>query len=544
MKKSIYTELTVLIIISAIISIAISEGLYVLCTHNQWFPQITQDYSNSRKNCDYYVMELIHNIDKKVVEYEESVQVELGLPVDFVDQDYDDPEYKKRMQNWYQYVFNQPDIVIQGRVLLTDKNGVVLLDQTDETFANECEDSLIDLDSSDVEADNSNSSNDNSSNNGSNSNNNNNNSNSNNKPDSASQKKKCNIDKLVQMSLDQSKCEYLFVSNISVAGKSYHAISQQQIVPETIYSYARLRIVTIVIGMMTFFILILLGIRRKICYIKSLSNAVKEIAKGDFNTNIDVDGSDELAVVALSIDHMQHELKNQMQLQMKNEEKVREMITNISHDLKTPLTIITGYLDVIKKGQYESKEQQMEYLDKAYDRAISMDSMIKKIFQLAKQGDIRESLNLSEINLALLLRQMYMEYQPIAQKNEKNLVYQCDKLDIQVSIDVDRMMNAFGNLFMNAIKYAVRNSTIEVNVEDRDEVVFISFKNKANNVNASEIDQFFDKFYRGDKARNSKVEGNGVGLALVKEIVEWHQGKVWAEYEHEEIMIGILLKKK
>lgn len=311
---------------------------------------------------------------------------------------------------------------------------------------------------------------------------------------------------------------------------------------EVLYSYEVTYIIAVITSLAVFIIMIYLGIKRKVKYIEYISSSLEEISKGNLKYNIKEDGEDEFAVVASNINKMKKSLISIIEKEKENDKKQRELITNISHDLKTPLTIILGYLDIIKTKKYKSDEEKERYIEVTYEKAVGLQQMVLKLFDLVKLADKETVLDRRKVNINRLLRQVILEYFPIAEGKNIIIEYNAPEDTIILEVDLDKMCIVFDNLISNAVKYSKENEKVIVTLEHDDAGVLIHFKNKCINVNKDDLSNLFNRFYRGDKARNSSIEGSGIGLSIAKRIIELHNSNIWAELEDDEISFIIRLR--
>lgn len=167
------------------------------------------------------------------------------------------------------------------------------------------------------------------------------------------------------------------------------------------------------LAIFTFIIIFLILVRKKIVYLKLISDNVNDIANGKLGLTIEIEGKDELTQLAQNINYMSKELENTFEQERRLERTKNELITNVSHDLRTPLTSIIGYVDLLKRGQYDSKAQLQEYLETTYLKSQRLKYLIDELFEYTRLSDIDARLNLNEVDVSGLLEQIVGEYTPI-----------------------------------------------------------------------------------------------------------------------------------
>ncbi|MEK0224159.1 HAMP domain-containing sensor histidine kinase [Bacillus proteolyticus] len=279
-----------------------------------------------------------------------------------------------------------------------------------------------------------------------------------------------------------------------------------------------------------FIIIFLILVRKKIVYLKLISDNVNDIANGKLGLTIGIKGKDELTQLAQNINYMSKELENTFEQERRLERTKNELITNVSHDLRTPLTSIIGYIDLLKRGQYNSKTQLQEYLETTYLKSQRLKYLIDELFEYTRLSGIDAKLNLNEVDLSGLLEQIVGEYIPIFEKESLIVQRSITEETIPIFIDVEKMVRVYENLFMNAIKYSIKPSELSVCLERIDNKAILKVSNKVEKPPVSDPNKLFERFFRGDKARKDD-QGNGLGLAISKRIVELHHGNIHAEYK-------------
>ncbi|PFQ47674.1 two-component sensor histidine kinase [Bacillus cereus] len=279
-----------------------------------------------------------------------------------------------------------------------------------------------------------------------------------------------------------------------------------------------------------FIIIFLILVRKKIVYLKLISDNVNDIANGKLGLTIGINGKDELTQLAQNINYMSKELEHTFEQERQLERTKNELITNVSHDLRTPLTSIIGYIDLLKRGQYNSNTQLQEYLETTYSKSKRLKYLIDELFEYTRLSGIDAKLNLNEVDLSGLLEQIVGEYIPIIEKESLIVQKSITEETIPIFIDVEKMVRVYENLFMNAIKYSIKPSELSVCLELMDNKAILKVSNKVERPPVSDPNKLFERFFRGDKERKDD-RGNGLGLAISKRIVELHHGNIYAKYK-------------
>ena len=221
-------------------------------------------------------------------------------------------------------------------------------------------------------------------------------------------------------------------------------------------------------------------------------------------------------------------------------QKKNDLIMYMAHDLKTPLTSVIGYLTLLSEEKSISKELKEKYIKIALNKALRLEELTNQFFDITRYDLHTMVINKNEINIAYLLEQLVDECYPMLGTN----CLKC-KLDAPAKVmyvgDGDKLARAFGNLLKNAINYSYKNTTIEIKLEQVDDKIRVSFKNKGDKIPEYKLNKIFEKFYRGDDSRATSTGGAGLGLAITKEIVELHKGTIKVNNDDEYIEFVIEL---
>jgi signal transduction histidine kinase len=278
-----------------------------------------------------------------------------------------------------------------------------------------------------------------------------------------------------------------------------------------------------------FIVIFLMITKNRMLYFDEIAKGIIEISKGNLSYRISKSGEDELAILADSVNLMAIELQNQIEAERRAERTKNELITNVSHDLRTPLTSIMGYLGLIKENKYSNDEEMKEYVNIAFNKSEKLKVLIEDLFDYTKLSNEGIKLNRNAVVINEFLEQLIEELVPICEENSINILKEFPAERISLNIDVDKMLRVFENLIVNAVKYSYKPGEIRVRLRMIENSVLVSVVNKGDNISNEELSKIFDRFYRLEKSRSSSTGGSGLGLAIAKQIVELHGGKIWAE---------------
>lgn len=275
--------------------------------------------------------------------------------------------------------------------------------------------------------------------------------------------------------------------------------------------------------------------------IEFITGNLESIKSGDFD--IDAMYSDDPQIQKLSkgINDIRISYKNSIKERVKAEKLKTELISNVSHDLKTPLTSIINYVNIIQMDDI-TKEERKNYINILEKKSIKLRDLIEDLFEVSKMNSGKIKLEKNDIDLVQLVYQSIAELEDF--DREKNIQFKIRGAEeLYVNLDGMRISRVLQNLGTNAIKYGLNDTRVYIDINDLGKYVQISFKN----ISSYELDfdekEIVERFSRGDKSRNSGIEGSGLGLAIAKSIVELHHGNFNIECEGDLFKAYIILPK-
>ncbi|MFD2044190.1 sensor histidine kinase [Ornithinibacillus salinisoli] len=279
-------------------------------------------------------------------------------------------------------------------------------------------------------------------------------------------------------------------------------------------------------GLLTYFVA-----RSIIRPIKKLSQAANEIRNGNLDFVIEKTGKDELGQLSETFEAMRKKLKEAEELQVRYEENRKELIASISHDLKTPMTSIKGYVKGIRDGVANTPEKMDRYMDTIYTKANDMDHLIDELFLFSKLDLHQAPFDYENIDLQLYLRDFLEELSFDLKELNCQVSFEVDKNETyMVEADRDKLKRVITNIIQNSLKYMDKDEKkIQVFLSGEAEQVKVHIKDNGSGIPEEAIPFIFDRFYRTDASRNSTTGGSGLGLAIVKRIIEEHEGRIWAD---------------
>ncbi len=298
----------------------------------------------------------------------------------------------------------------------------------------------------------------------------------------------------------------------------------------------------IIAGIFLLFFYFFLLTRKSTRYIAEITEALGQIAEGNLEITIPIRSNDELGFLAENINHMAAKLKRSIEDERNAERTKNELITSVSHDLRTPLTSIMGYLELITNDRYDDEIRMRYYADIAYQKSKSLKKMIDDLFELTTLNYGKIELNRETIDLGQLLEQLAEEFVPML--DQSNMEYRLFLPDYKVVLDADAHMlvRVFENLISNAIRYGRQGRYVDISMERIKNSCVVGIANYGNPIPESELPYIFDKFYRMEQSRSSETGGTGLGLAIAKNIVELHDGQIRAHTQADKTVFEVTLQ--
>ncbi|MHA6484313.1 sensor histidine kinase [Paenibacillus sp. strain BS8-2] len=245
---------------------------------------------------------------------------------------------------------------------------------------------------------------------------------------------------------------------------------------------------------------------------------------------------DEVAQLSSAFEEMRARLKHSIDQSLQYEENRKQLLSHISHDLKTPISAIKGYVEGIIDGIANTEEKRDRYMGTIYRKASEMDHLIDELFLFSKLDMQRVAYDFKTVDIAKYVDDYLEEQRFELEKFGIQLVYRnaANKLGLQVAADPDKLNRVFANIISNSIKYMNQLTDLDmhgivVEISPSGDDILISFEDTGPGIDDADLPHIFEGFYRAEQSRNSETGGSGLGLAIVKQIVEGHGGTVWAE---------------
>ncbi|MGN7457620.1 sensor histidine kinase [Paenibacillus pasadenensis] len=293
--------------------------------------------------------------------------------------------------------------------------------------------------------------------------------------------------------------------------------------------------------------------RRFLQRFDAITDGLQQIAGGDLAHRIEDDSADELGAVSRSVNEMARRLAIAQQEERSAAQAKNDLITGVSHDLRTPLTSILGFLEYIQKDRYRDELELRQYVDIAYDKALVLRKLIDDLFEYTRVAGGSMPLQAEPVDLNPFLRQLADEYEPLLEEAGMACRVHPSGQPLLVQADPELLLRVFENLLTNAIRYGASGGAVDIYVRpaagsaspDEEEadaaadqaampnetaalMAEVVFRNYGEPIPPSHLPRLFDRFYRVDASRSRQTGGSGLGLAIVKSIVDLHGGVIEA----------------
>lgn len=264
--------------------------------------------------------------------------------------------------------------------------------------------------------------------------------------------------------------------------------------------------------------------------VNQLNTAMQNIAEGNLEYRLESDGKGEIGELYRNYEDMRLRLKESTDEKIEREKQNRELISNISHDLKTPITAVKGYVEGIMDGVADTPEKMDKYIKTIYNKANDMDRLINELTIYSGIDNNRVPYDFHRINVAEYFGDCVEEVG--LDLESKNIQLNYEDLvspDTQIIADPEQLKRVINNIINNSVKYlGTEKGVIDIRILDEVDSIRVEIEDNGKGIQAKDLPNIFERFYRTDASRNSSQGGSGIGLSIVKKIIEDHGGYIWA----------------
>ncbi len=321
-----------------------------------------------------------------------------------------------------------------------------------------------------------------------------------------------------------------FLNQDEIACSAFIVTDVSQAIPE-VSQFVTDMLLTVVLILAATAALLIIWIYRGVAIpLGRMKIATQNIKDGNLDFELEVETDDEIGQLCRDFEEMRQRLKDTTSEKIEFDKRNKELISNISHDLKTPITAIKGYVEGIMDGVADTPEKMDRYIRTIYNKANEMDLLINELTLYSKIDSNRIPYNFNTISvndyfddcaedLAIELESYNIEFTYV------NYV----EGDVKIIADAEQLKRVINNIVSNSAKYMDKQKgKVNLRVKDVGDFIQVEIEDNGKGIGAKELPNIFDRFYRTDASRNSSTGGSGIGLSIVKKIIEEHGGKIWA----------------
>ena len=329
-------------------------------------------------------------------------------------------------------------------------------------------------------------------------------------------------------------------------GTLFVITSIKSLVPEMKELLIDIIISVLLILLLTAGMLTIWNYRSIITPIKKLEMATQNIKEGNLDFTLEIDSNDEIGELCQNFEEMRQRLKDSAEEKLASEKENRVLISNIAHDLKTPITAVKGYSEGLMDGVADTPEKRDKYIKTIYNKANEMDLLLNELTLYSKIDTNRIPYNFSKINVMEYFDDCVEEIGlDLEAKNIGLSYFNYAGDDVQIIADPEQLKRVIHNIINNSIKYLDKpKGFINIRVKDVGDFIQVEIEDNGKGIAKKDLPYIFDRFFRADTSRNSATGGSGIGLSIVRKINEDHGGKIWATSKEETgtIMYFVLRK--
>ena len=307
-------------------------------------------------------------------------------------------------------------------------------------------------------------------------------------------------------------------------------------------TYENFIFLTVVLGM-------LLAVGLYISIVRPLSElkrGINKVKNGELDFTLELENDDEIGELTSDFEDMRIKLRDSRDEKLNYDSELKDLISNIAHDLKTPITTIRGYAEGIMDGVASTPEMKEKYIKTIYNKSVEMTGLIEELSYYAKIGTNKIPYNFSRLSIKAYFDDCAEDIGTDMEAKGIAFRYKCSiDPDVRVIADREQLHKVISNIIGNSVKYMTTNpKRIDMEISDIGDFIQCDLTDNGKGVAKKDLSRIFERFYRTDQSRNSAQGGSGIGLSIVKKIIEDHGGRIWASCEEGHgLSIHFILRK-
>ena len=321
-----------------------------------------------------------------------------------------------------------------------------------------------------------------------------------------------------------------FITVDGLNGSAFIITDVSKAIPEVSEFVTDMLVAIVLILILTAAVLIIWIYRGVAIPLGRMKIATQNIKDGNLDFELEVEADDEIGQLCRDFEEMRIRLRETTSEKIEYDKRSKELISNISHDLKTPITAIKGYVEGIMDGVADTPEKMDRYIKTIYNKTNEMDLLINELTLYSKIDSNRIPYDFSTISVNHYFDDCAMDLKMELDSRGIDFTYvNYVAKDVKIIADVEQLRRVINNIVSNSAKYMDKqHKTINLRVKDVGDFIQVEIEDNGKGIGAKELPYIFERFYRTDASRNSSTGGSGIGLSIVKKIVEEHGGKIWA----------------
>ncbi|MDT3428063.1 signal transduction histidine kinase [Paenibacillus forsythiae] len=283
------------------------------------------------------------------------------------------------------------------------------------------------------------------------------------------------------------------------------------------------------VGIASFLLFFFVYTRKIVVYLEEITQGIQQMTGVGMTYRIEVRTGDELGVLAQNINEMAKRLQRSLEEERKAEQAKNDLISGVSHDLRTPLTSILGFLEYIEHDRCREEAELRYYVSIAYQKARVLQKLIDDLFEYTRVSGGGLTLALQQLDLKAFMRQLAEESVPALEQAGMTYHIEEDTGELWIMASPHELVRAYENLITNAIRYGKEGKKVEIGLSREDDAAVVRIRNFGERIAESDLPHIFERFYRAERSRSQHTGGAGLGLAIAKGIIERHNGVIYAQ---------------